>query len=110
MTEHPNKIAEATAEAVTKAEGITASERYLAKLATRTFLNLSCYPNLSSAPGKELCDLLAVCGDHILIFSDKTIEWPASGDVNISWSRWYKRADTVGELAGLPGQTYCWGK
>lgn len=92
MTEHPNKIAEATAEAVTKAEGITASERYLAKLATRTFLNLWCYPNLSSAPGKELCDLLAVCGDHILIFSDKTIEWPASGDVNISWSRWYKRA------------------
>lgn len=75
-----------------RSEGVTASERYLAKLATKTFLDLWCYPNLFSGPGKELCDLLAVCGDDILIFSDKTIEWPDGSDVHVAWQRWYRRA------------------
>lgn len=45
-------------------------------------------------PGKELCDLFVVCGDDIIIFSDKNITWPESTD-NISelaWKRWYNRA------------------
>ena len=33
-----------------------------------------------------------ICGDHILIFSDKTIGWPSGGDENLAWKRWYKRA------------------
>lgn len=82
--------------AIIKAEGVTESERYLAKLAERSFLNLWSYPspyrdqkNASKGDGKELCDLLVICDPHIIIFSEKTIAWP-SGDLNTAWCRWAK--------------------
>ena len=57
-----------------------------------------CYPNLyidkkvgGTGQGKELCDLLVVCGEHILIFSDKNIAWP-NGDIDVAWGRWFNRA------------------
>ena len=84
---------------IVRGEGITDSERYLAKLADKSFLNLWCYPNVfidkksgGKGDGKELCDLLVVCGDHVLIFSDKTAAWPGGDDVGLAWRRWYKRA------------------
>jgi hypothetical protein len=62
-------------------------------------LDLWSYPNTfidkRSAPGaggKELADLLVVCGDDVIIFSDKSIAWPPSDDVHLGWSRWYRRA------------------
>lgn len=83
---------------VTKSVGGTDSERHLAHLADRSFLNLWSYPNPyrdqklnGSGDGKELCDLLVVCGEHIIIFSEKAIDWP-SGDLETAWSRWSKRA------------------
>ena len=83
---------------VIKAKGSTDSERYLAKLADRSFLNLWSYPSPyrdqkqgGTGDGKELCDLLVVCGDHIIIFSEKTIDWP-SGDIATAWRRWAKKA------------------
>lgn len=83
---------------VIKAEGSTDSERNLAKLADRSFLNLWSYPSPyrdqkqgGTGDGKELCDLLVVCGKHIIIFSEKTIDWP-SGDIATAWRRWAKRA------------------
>jgi hypothetical protein len=85
--------------AITRGKGFTPSEEYLAKLADRSFLNLWSYPNTfidkktkGKGDGKELCDLLIVCGNHILIFSDKTVAWPGGNDSKLSWSRWYKRA------------------
>ncbi|MBT4711661.1 MAG: hypothetical protein HOB82_09080 [Alphaproteobacteria bacterium] len=84
---------------VERSEGTTESEKHLARLAERSFLNLWSYPNLytdrgrtGDGDGKELCDLLVVCGDHILIFSDKTCEWPSDQPVNVAWPRWYGRA------------------
>ena len=94
---------------VMRGQGATASERKLAKLADRTFLNLWSYPNVfidkKSGPkgdGKELCDLLVVCGDHILIFSDKTIAWPDGDDIELAWRRWFKRAiqKSVNQIRG----------
>lgn len=85
-------------EPVIRSEGGTVSERLLAKLADRTFLNLWSYPTpyidkklRGSGDGKELCDLLVVCHPYVIIFSEKTCEWP-SGDDTIAWKRWYKRA------------------
>jgi hypothetical protein len=80
-----------------RGEGVTESEKHLAKLGDRTFLNLWAYPNTfidkkEATEGKELCDLLVVCGKDILIFSDKAIDWPQVEDVNLAWSRWYRRA------------------
>jgi hypothetical protein len=85
--------------AVPRSLGTTLSERYLAKLADRSFLNLWSYPNTfidkktgAKGDGKELCDLLVVCGDHILIFSVKAVVWPGAVNEQIAWKRWYKRA------------------
>lgn len=80
-----------------RGKGITESEKHLAKLGEKTFLNLWSYPNTfidkkEGTEGKELCDLLVVCGSDIIIFSDKTIDWPSCGDINRAWSRWYRRA------------------
>lgn len=86
-------------EPISRGQGLTESERYLAALADRTFLNLWSYPNTfidkkgkNGGDGKELCDLLVVCGDDVIIFSDKSIGWPKHEDVNVSWARWYRRA------------------
>jgi hypothetical protein len=85
--------------AVIRSQGTTPSERYLAKIAEKSFLNLWSYPNTfidkrsgGKGDGKELCDLLVVCGDHILIFSDKSVSWPAGDDTILAWKRWYRRA------------------
>jgi len=86
--------------AIIKGVGVTETERYLANLAEKSFLNLWSYPSPyrdqkiggnGAGDGKELCDLLVVCGDHIIIFSEKNIEWP-NGDLNVAWGRWVKRA------------------
>lgn len=76
----------------TKSEGLTASERYLAQLCERSFLSLWSYPNVFRQPGKELCDILVVFQNHVIIFSDKSCAFPESGDVAKDWSRWFKRA------------------
>ncbi|WP_229804753.1 hypothetical protein [Neogemmobacter tilapiae] len=85
---------------IVKEIGSTPGEKYLAKLSDYTFLNLWSYPNpyrdqrskgATEGDGKEICDLLVVCGEHIIIFSEKTNSWP-QGDINLSWSRWVKRA------------------
>ena len=96
----PRKVDDGPArQVIVRGEGVTDSERYLAKLADQSFLNLWCYPNVfidkksgGKGDGKELCDLLVVCGDHVLIFSDKTVAWPGGDDVGLAWRRWYKRA------------------
>lgn len=80
-------------------EGTTPSERYLAQLCQRCFLSLWSYPNLytdesrrGSGDGRELCDLLIVFGDDVLIFSDKHIEFSDSGKLDVNWKRWLRRA------------------
>lgn len=79
--------------------GTTPSESRLAKLADRTFLDLWSYPNAyidkkqhSSGAGKEFCDLLVVCGDDIIIFSDKNVRWPVANSIDTSWARWFRKA------------------
>jgi hypothetical protein len=82
-----------------RGEGVTASERYLARLAEATFLDLWSYPNTfidkrgsTAGDGKEFSDLLVVFGDDVIIFSDKSITWPEGPDIHLNWARWYRRA------------------
>lgn len=80
--------------------GITPSERYLGKLCRASFLSLWSYPNLYTDKGvtdrnrlgKELCDLLVIFENNVVIFSDKSCQVPDTGDVSLDWKRWYKRA------------------
>lgn len=83
MSDHPKPIE--------RSSGTNASERTLARICETTFLGLWSYPNLWRAKNKELCDLLVVFGDDVLIFSDKRCAYP-DGDPQISWKRWYKSA------------------
>jgi hypothetical protein len=77
-------------EPVSKSGGLTATERHLALLGEKSFLSLWSYPNVYKSRGKELCDLLVVCGDDILIFSDKSTAWP-EGSTDVAWARWYRK-------------------
>lgn len=86
--------------AINKNVGGNDSEKYLSKLCEKTFLSLWSYPNVytdegkktASGDGKELCDLLVVFENHVIIFSDKDIAFKDSGDLKVDWGRWVKRA------------------
>lgn len=85
---------------IRKAEGVTSAERYLTRLCERTFLSLWSYPGVyrdqgrpgQSGDGKEVCDLLVVFEDHIIIFSDKDCTFPNTGNLVLDWRRWFRRA------------------
>jgi hypothetical protein len=86
-------------ERVQRSKGITPSEQYLTKLCNQTFLSLWSYPNIwrdqggaRAGKGKEICDLLVVFENHVIIFSDKSCEFPNSGNLELDWKRWFKRA------------------
>ena len=42
--------------------------------------------------GKELCDVLIIFGNDIIVFSDKSCAYPDSGDEVQDWGRWFKRS------------------
>ncbi len=86
-----------------KQTGVTESERIAVQLCERYFLKLWIYPNvyqdqgkIGHGHGKELCDILTVFDDDVIIFSDKFCAFPAdSADhaaTPLAWRRWYKRA------------------
>jgi hypothetical protein len=84
---------------IVKENGITKRERYLAKLADETFFGLWSYPNVytnegisKNLIGKELCDLLVVFGETLLIFSDKDIKFNENKPIDVAWKRWFKKS------------------
>ncbi len=90
----------AHASPVTRSDGTTDAERYLKVLCDRSFLSLWSYSGVyrdqgsggKVGEGKEVCDLLVVFENHILIFSDKDCAFPDTGNLDLDWSRWYRRA------------------
>jgi hypothetical protein len=79
---------------VIKQEGVTDAERYLHRLGTRSFLSLWSYPGVfrnQGPTGKEVCDLLVVFGDHVIIFSDKDCAF-SGGNLRVAWGRWFRSA------------------
>lgn len=84
---------------IIKSQPITGSERILAKLCEKSFLSLWSFPNvytddgIAHGQGKELCDLLVVFNEHVLIFSDKgEVHFSSEKDLSIAWPRWVKKA------------------
>src|SRR5712692_6710692 len=88
-----------TGSAAVRSEGVTATERYLGKLCQRSFLSLWSYPGVfrdqgppgGKGNGKEVCDLLVVFENHVIIFSDKHCHFADSGDLTVNWARWYRK-------------------
>lgn len=85
---------------ITPAEGVTSSERHLAKLCKRSFLSMWSYPAVFrdqgkrglKGDGKEVCDLLVVFENDILIFSDKECQLQAGDNIQKNWARWLRKA------------------
>ena len=85
---------------VPKNPGGTLAEQYLAELGEHSFLTLWSYVSpfrnqsfsAQGSEGKELCDMLVVFDEHVIIFSSKHCEYPTTPDSALNWSRWYKRA------------------
>jgi hypothetical protein len=90
--------------------GVTPTERFLASIARDSFLSLWSYSNPyrdqgklgSHGHGKELCDLLVICQNDLIIFSDKECVFPETGDLSLDWSRWYRAAvrDSASQIFG----------
>ena len=78
-------------EPVIKLKGTNSAESFLSELCEDTFLSLWSYPRVFKEQGKELCDLLVVCGDDILIFSDKYCKFQADKDELVAWNRWFNK-------------------
>jgi hypothetical protein len=85
---------------IQKADGVTVAEKYLAGLCEKSFLSLWSYPGVYrdegkpqiGGHGKEICDLLVVFDQQVIIFSDKDCRLQDSGDVGRDWQRWFKKA------------------
>jgi len=74
---------------IPKSEGVTPTERLLARLCEKTFLRLWSYPNPFKDDGKELCDLIAVFESHIFVFFDRESRKfdNTTKDISITWRR-----------------------
>ncbi|WP_155550068.1 hypothetical protein [Pantoea stewartii] len=85
-------------------EGTTDSEKYLVKLARKTFLSFWSYSNpyTDESKGSEFCDFMVVFGNDVILFSDKHCNFPEIEDKKIAWGRWYKSAikKSVRQLVG----------
>lgn len=71
---------------------MTETEKILSRYSEKSFLKLwtytSPYTNRYKTK-KEICDVLVVFGNHIIIFSDKAIKYTES---DIAWERWFNKA------------------
>jgi hypothetical protein len=82
---------------VVRVDGQTPSERYLKTLCDRSFLSLWSYPGVyrdqreTGKEGKEVCDLLVVFADHVIVFSDKHCKFSKTDNLQLAWSRWFRK-------------------
>ena len=84
---------------IKKGIGFNKTEKRLIELANNAFIGLWSYPNVYSdegfaknKSGKEVCDLLVVFENNVILFSDKDIKFNDEIDIHIAWKRWFKRA------------------
>ena len=78
---------------ITKSEGLTPTEKLLAKLCEQTFLKLWSWSNPRKGDGKEICDHIVIFDDHIFIFFDREIDVmrDPEGNAQVGWQRWKKK-------------------
>lgn len=81
---------------------MTTSEQFIADLCRHSFLPFWSYPSPVGKKGKELCDLLVVCGNIIIIISVKDITPSTHEDEFVVYKRWVKKAieDSISQIYG----------
>lgn len=73
---------------------MTPSEKYVSKLCEKSFLPFWSFPSPLGKKRKELCDVLVVCGNDIIIISIKDIKVSEHPDETIQYERWQKKSHT----------------
>lgn len=71
---------------------MTPSEKYVSELCEKSFLPFWSYPSPLGKNDKELCDVLLMCGNDIVIISIKDIKVSEHSDQSIQYNRWYSKA------------------
>jgi hypothetical protein len=81
---------------------MTPSEKYVSDLCEKSFLPFWSFPNPIGKKSKELCDVLIVCGEIIIIISVKDIRVSEHKDSMIQYDRWVKKAiyDSIDQIHG----------
>tara|TARA_R110000868_G_scaffold84809_1_gene238850 strand:+ start:2625 stop:3815 length:1191 start_codon:yes stop_codon:yes gene_type:complete len=81
---------------------MTPSEQYVADLCQKSFLPFWNFPNPIGKKNKELCDVLVICGNYILIISVKDIRISSHTDKKVQYERWVKKAveDSAKQIYG----------
>ncbi len=71
---------------------MNSSESFVARLCKQSFLPFWSFPNPIGKNRKELCDVLIVCDDHVIIISVKDISVSNHQNEFIQYERWINRA------------------
>lgn len=81
---------------------MTRTEKFVSDLCKITFLPIWSFPNPIGKKGKELCDILIVCGNDIIIISIKEIDVKEIGNPEVEFQRWLKKAidESVSQIYG----------
>lgn len=81
---------------------MTPSEKYVSELCGKSFLPFWSFPNPIGKKNKELCDVLVICENIIIIISVKDIKVSNNSDEEINYERWVKKSitDSVKQIYG----------
>ena len=94
---------------IQKGEGSTPGELALTKLADLAFFGLWSYPSVHRRIEKggrtikhEVADLIVVFGKDVILFSEKDIKFPSTGDIKVNWGRWLRQSvlESLDQLRG----------
>ncbi len=80
---------------------VNATEKSLSDLCDLAFLKLWSFPNPYKELGKELCDVLVVFDNNIIIFSVKDIKYNENKGI-AGWQRWKRKAidESIDQING----------
>jgi len=81
---------------------MTKSEKFVADICEMSFLPFWSFPNPIGKKGNELCDILVVCNNTIIIISVKDIAPSKNKDESIVYQRWVKKAisESISQIYG----------
>ena len=81
---------------------MTKSEEWAYNLCRDSFLSLFSFVNPIGKKGKELCDVIIICGKDVVLISVKEININLTGNYEVDYNRWNTRAieDSVKQLNG----------
>ena len=78
---------------INKSEGVNETERILLEYCRRTFFKIWSFPNPIKDDGKELCDLLVVFENYVIIFfiRERILSELIIENAQTNWDRWKRK-------------------